>query len=198
MKKLWVCLFVLGMVFGLGEVAARAQSNTSKIDVFLGYSFMTSDLADFNQNLNGYGFSIAANLNRHFAIEGDFSGHNGTLDLTNPSSGVAESQDQNDYYILFGPKAQINVGRVNLFAHFLVGPALLRFQDVNTVTGATIDSLKNAPFTAGIGGGADWNFGSGRFGWRILELDDLFSRTAGATSGQLNNLQLETGLVFHL
>jgi opacity protein-like surface antigen len=175
---------MLALLMGLASAPAHAQD--SKINLFAGYSFGTNNLYDYDPTLNGYGAAFAYNLNKHIALEANFTGHNGTSTLESeaPSvddNGYVDILRQDMYTYTFGPKISQRVGNFTLFTHFLVGGAHVHEGYTEKCTPATggdeetcsssqyTSSTKGNGFAFKTGGGVDWNHGI--WGIRFLEVD---------------------------
>lgn len=181
---------LLGMTVG---VASRASAQTTKYNVFGGYSYGTNGvfapfLGPFSLTmptvLNGYGAAFTVNLTNHIGLEANFTGHNGTptIQYQPPTSndGYRDSVNASEYVYTFGPKLFQNIGDFSLFTHFLVGGVHLDNTVKETCIPGTSDTCgtpnpsvlfaqKGSGFAFKTGGGVDWNHG--RWGIRILEVD---------------------------
>jgi hypothetical protein len=215
---------VLGLVFCL--VSAPAHAQDSKINLFAGYSFGTNNLYGFDPTFNGYGLAFAYNLNKHIALEANFTGHNGTATLESylPSTddnGYTDVLRQDMYTYTFGPKLSQRVGDFTLFTHVLVGGAHVHegyTEKCVPATGEDEESCSSTQYTSGskgngfafkTGGGVDWNHGM--WGIRILEVDYIraeINTTENETCSECtsiytynaaaNDFELATGFTINL
>lgn len=112
MKKA-LSVLALGLVSGLGVFAQEI----SKVDMFVGYSFLrvNSEQQIPAFTMNGGLINFGFNVNNHFAAEAEFAGyHNGNIN--------DKQFDTTSYSYLFGPR--FSVGRskkVDPYVHFLFG-----------------------------------------------------------------------------
>src|SRR5437879_13302253 len=90
---------VLSFVLVLFAVAAVAQYNYSKAQVFGGYQYT---LFDGGVNANGFNGAITGNLNHWFGVAADFSGAYKNV------SGV----DTKTYTYTFGPQVAMRRGEI--------------------------------------------------------------------------------------
>jgi len=175
--------------------ASSSGDSFHRINLFVGYSFLSNDLAvvranGFQQLEHGYAGSATLNLSANFGLLVDFSGHNGSLTV----GGTHQTEDQ--YYYLAGPVVSHTFGKARISGHVLVGVA-------NQHLGVSGVGEKQGNFAAGAGGAFDWMF-SHHVGWRVLQFDYLTSifnnSSVGPFSGngRVNNVRGSTGLVFHL
>src|SRR5437762_5077077 len=102
-------LIGLMLLLGLFSLAAVAQENYSKAEIFGGYQYTRFD---GGVNANGWDTAVTSNLNNWFGIGGDFSGAYKSL------SGVSI----NNYTYTFGPVVSLRRNEAfTPFAHFLIG-----------------------------------------------------------------------------
>jgi hypothetical protein len=205
-KKLLFGLAAMGLAAGLSGGAAQAQS---KMQVFGGYSYNSGganqyyciEICSPGTSNNGYAASYAYSFTPHIALEGAFSGYDGT---TTPfsyapgtiDSGYAVKDDAKKYFYTVGPRLSYPVGDFSMFSHFLVGGAHIHETITETCTPSengcgTPNPLKETDSGNGlafkVGGGVDWNHGA--WGIRLLELD--YVRTQLNISGTTNQPQYE-------
>lgn len=225
-KKTWVSLaVVIALFLSFGGSIAKAQD--SKMDVFGGYSFATGNCFNAcdidDPGFHGYALAYAYNLNRHIALEANFSGHNGTETTysyapTTDSTGYQYQSNVNIYTYTFGPRFSIPVGSFTLFSHILVGAAHLNSTETDTclpATGSDEEGCGNpskyhyvyngSGFATKIGGGVNWNHK--RWGIRILEADFVHGEVStkerydGGNSYQYvssgSGFELATGVTFN-
>ena len=189
---------------------------------FLGYSYLDTNITEgnvFGDSCNdlcdgragapkGFQGSVTWMANPHFGLTADFSANFGGPTATDPDGDHTRDRlDTNNYYFLFGPTVAAPVGNVVLFAHGLVGLARL-FADESFSECATCAFFReetnqiNTGLAVGLGGGADWMFHGGKVGWRIIQVDWLWSDNNLETSsfgahGSVSALRIGTGLVFN-
>ncbi len=182
MRKL-VCLF--GVIF-LFAVAAAAQ-DTSKADVFFGYSYVRANPATAGVpsfNLHGGSASLAFHPWGSLGIVGDVGGyHNGNV----LGSGLGTTV----YTYLFGPRFSYRRSeRVVPYVQALFGGAHATGNFFGT------SNSRNA-FAMTAGGGLDIN-ATRHVGLRLAQVEYFLARFEefpGTRSSQ-NNLRLSTGIVF--
>jgi hypothetical protein len=146
--------------------AAAQDPSTPKAEVFLGYSYIRSDGANFR----GWNGSVAGNVNNWFGIVGDFSGHYFPL------------ANVNLYTYTFGPRLSYRKNaRVTPFVHALVGGA--------RVGGG---GVSETGFAANVGGGIDIK-ASESIAIRAIQVDALVTNLGGSTT---TDPRLSFGVVF--
>jgi len=169
-------LAVLVAVLMLGGFAA-AQQDTSKFDVFGGYSYFngSSSGAAGRFSLNGWNGQGTFNFMPWLGATADFGGYYGS-----PFNVTA-----NDYTFLFGPTVNIHTPHMTPFVHALFGAD--RFH-----AGALGGAINDTAFAMAVGGGVDIPV-KGIFAIRAGQLDWL--RTEHYSNTQ-NNMRFSTGVVF--
>ncbi|HUK30599.1 MAG TPA: outer membrane beta-barrel protein [Candidatus Acidoferrum sp.] len=223
-KQVLIGLLAVGLVICLTGASAHAQD--SKMSVFAGYSFGTSNNGCqfeecFDPTLHGYAASFTYNFNRHFALEANFSGRNGDNTLfsqpvTSSENGENFFERQDMYFYTFGPRLTMPVGKFSIYTHFLVGAATIHTGTIDKcILSSTADSecfstetssAHGTGFALKVGGGADWNHG--RWGIQILEVNfirteiqttanDCVGCTPFMTPFAANNVELTTGVKFN-
>jgi hypothetical protein len=191
----------LTILFCLTSVAQSShQVNTPKLEFFGGYSFLHQyDNGEFQ----GWEASLSGNINRWFALKGDFSGHYAEEDFTAvtlppPSTFTfpAETFHQSIHYFLGGPEFSYRRTKWRLYAHALVGAAHGHQSLIvhNPPPGFMVGSngVEDTGFAFGVGAGGDWMF-SKRIGWRVAQADYLEHRFDGEYQ---NNVRISSGLIF--
>jgi len=185
-------------LLGLSAMSVQAQ-DMSKITLFGGYSALDSGFGtDFygRQTLQGYTLQGTANLNDHVGITADFSGHNGSEVISNCTDCTPGKQLQDVYFFTFGPTLTQNVGKVNIFAHFLAGGVH------SHVSCTDCEDPTNTAFAAIVGGGVDYN-ASRHWGLRLIQMDFAFAHATQYCTGcysyqySANNLRVSAGITFH-
>ena len=183
--------------------AATAQIPTSG-NVFVGYSYVSSDLnRDFKgldpspggnrASLNGWNGSLEGKVLPFVGIVADLSGHYGSENFLAPAPplcgppelGCIVSAKAKMYSAIFGPRVSVPIGKFTPFAEALFG--------VSHISGSGSGfSNSNTSFAEAFGGGVDYRIIHG-LGFR-LEGDLLQTRFFSNTQ---NNVRLSTGLVLH-
>ena len=180
MRKL---LCVLGLVC-LASVSAAAQ-DSSKIDLFAGYSFLHTgpgiNATSFNAN-GGVG-SVALNLTSWGGLVAEV----GVIHATKISS---TDVDASAYTFLAGPKLSLFHGsRLSPFAQVLAGV-------VRTDPAFNLTPKTHYTFAVSPGVGLDWN-ATRHFGIRLAQVDYLFTRMPTSTNQvNWNNFRYSAGIVF--
>lgn len=173
-------LALLALLLLAFAVTAVAQ-NVPKAEVFGGYSYLRVDTgisgAD-KVSLNGWNAALAGNLNRHFAIVADFSGHYGSPDV------LGVQVKSNQYSFLFGPQISNRSGKIMPFAHALFGGSRARAE----VAGV---SSTDTAFAMALGGGVDAQVYQG-IAIRIIQGDYLMTRFGDERQ---NNFRISAGVV---
>ena len=178
MRKL---ALLAGLVF-LFSLNASAQD--SKVDVFVGYTFLHTsppiNLSTFNSN--GGVASAALNFNSWFSgvieVGGVHASHIGGADV----DATAET-------VMAGPK--ISLFRRSSFSPF--AQALFGFMHTNPGYNQTAISRDNFAFSPGVG--LDWNPWS-HFGIRLAQVDYLLARIPTSTNQvNWNNFRYSGGVV---
>ncbi len=196
--KRWALL--LGVVL-LFSVAASAQDENPKAEVFGGYSYVrvnASGLPGFN--MNGGSASFSYNPTSSFGIVADFGGyHVGKIGST--------SVDGNVYSYLFGPKLAYRSGRFTPFVQALFGgahasgsatgapvtPGAVRVRaQAQAVTSIFGSSVSENTFAMTLGGGLDLNATS-HIGIRLIQAEYFMTRFVSETQ---NNARISAGVVF--
>jgi opacity protein-like surface antigen len=188
MRKLLFGVFLMFLV----PMAAMAQADYPKADLFGGYSYFRANPEKFN--LNGWNASATANITDWFGVEGDFSGHYG-------APGIFGFQipyvNINSHTFMAGPKLTYRSNKIEPFAHFLIGAA-------RASTGAFGYSVSDTALAAAVGGGIDINV-SKSLAIRAIQADYLMTRFQtvpqiffSGLSDQQNNFRFSVGLVLKL
>jgi hypothetical protein len=168
-------LIGLMLLLGLFSLAAVAQENYSKAEVFGGYQYTRFD---GGVNANGFNGALTGNLNHWFGVAADFSGAYKNV------SGV----DTKTYTYTFGPQiAMRRGGAFTPFAHALFGG----FHSSASANGI---SASDSGFAFMLGGGADVKIAPA-LSVRLLQFDWLSLHSNGSSDN--NNMRLSTGVVFH-
>ncbi len=171
MQKTWIGV-VLSLLFPL---AAIAQDEYPRAEIFGGYSYFRSNPEGFN--LNGWNASVTGNVNSWFGVEGDFSGHYGSPEVFGIENPFV---DVNSHTFMVGPKLSYRSKSVTPFAHFLIGAA-------RAGTGTLGYSVSETALAAAIGGGIDINV-SESIAIRAAQADYLMTRFNSYTQIMFNRL----------
>jgi opacity protein-like surface antigen len=152
----------------LMAIAAHAQDDYPKAEIFGGYSYFSADISfddpfdddgedffDEREGVHGFGFSIAGNFHPNVGIVGDFSYHKRELEVP-----FGDDVDFSTFVFLFGPRFTARGERVEGFGQFLVGGVRRKVEDFDS----------NTDFALGIGGGLDIKV-SDNFAVRAIQLD---------------------------
>jgi opacity protein-like surface antigen len=191
--KRWALL--LGVVL-LFSVAASAQEEVPKAEIFAGYSYVRangSGLPGFN--MNGGSASVSFNPWSSLGIVADFGGyHTGNIG--------GQSVDGNIYSYLFGPKLAYRSGRFTPFVQTLFGGAHASATEAAPLPTVRVrrqlalsgfgSSVSEDAFAMAIGGGLDVNATS-HIGIRLIQAEYLMTRFASDTQ---NNARVSAGVVF--
>ena len=179
-------LLCAALLFSLNSTA----QDSSRVEIFGGYTYTRYPVFNLysgpwtRTGFSGWDASAAFRLTPHLGLEGDFSG-------------AYTSYTVNSYYYslrtyMGGPRVSANFGKLDLYAHVLVGG--LTFHSQNG--GATGTS-----FAAALGGGVDWWL-KPHFGVRPGQFDYLVNTNSAAFGGNSgpsqprSNYRLVTGVVF--
>lgn len=172
-------------------VLAQSRPDDARADVFVGYTFASTDLLETPEVVPGTrtGFhggtaEFAWNASRHIGITGQFSG-------VRTSQRISDSNvDAHLYTFLFGPKFSQRVDQFQLFAHTLFGAAHANIS--SKLEGAS--NVSDTDFALAIGGGVDWvGRGNGHFAWRVAQLDYMMAQVYGSHTSYD---RVSTGVVF--
>ncbi|MFZ0561129.1 MAG: hypothetical protein WBX02_10475 [Terriglobales bacterium] len=173
--------FVALIIFlGLFSLPLTAQS---RLEVFGGYQYLHIGGSDgvSGQGFNGWDAAVTGYFNKFVGVTGDFSGAYKTLD------GVSAHV----YSYSGGPVVAFREGKVNPFAHFLVG---------GETTGASADgvTVSTNGFTMMFGGGVDVKVAHD-ISYRVADVDWVYYHFGGVDGGpsssQSNNVRITTGIV---
>lgn len=191
MKK---AILVLAVLF-LGASQARAQDSYPSVEVFGGYSYLSTDVSiddpfdddgddffDEREGFHGVGFSVAGNLSRSVGIVADFSYHKKEIELP------GEDVDISNLLFLIGPRFTARGERVEGFGHVLIGGVRGKVED--------LDSDVN--FALGFGGGLDIK-ASDSFAVRLFQIDYIpvrFENPITEDDEWSHNLRFQIGVTY--
>ena len=188
MRKLWFGVSLMLLI----PMAAMAQGDYPKAELFGGYSYFRSNPDGFN--LNGWNASATANITNWFGVEGDFSGHYGSPRVFGFEVPFV---DVSSHTFMAGPKLTYRAKTVVPFAHFLIGAA-------RASTGAFGFSISDTAMAAVAGGGIDINVNKS-LAFRAIQADYLMTRFEpgtqllfGGFDNRQNNFRISAGLVLKL
>jgi len=128
-----------------------AQSAPDRLEVFGGYSYLSSDFTgSVSGGVSGWNFSAAVRLFRYVGVVGDFAGFspNGPSPTLCPSCSGGPSASYSTY--MGGPQISVRIGRFQPFAHALFGATKGSFTRTDQQFGGDF-----SPFTLAFGGGVD-------------------------------------------
>jgi opacity protein-like surface antigen len=170
-----VCLVLLG------AVAASAQGEVQKAEVFGVYSWAGGDF-------HGWNASVTGNVNRWLGLTADFSGH---YSDGGPADVVRERQRAHS--ILVGPRFSLRRKRATPFAYALFGGIRYR-AELSAPALNFFVSGEDTGFNMALGGGLDVKV-SRRVAVRAFQLDYMRPTFFGETH---NRGRLAFGLVLRL
>jgi opacity protein-like surface antigen len=174
----------------------RSVSETPAVELFGGYSYARIDFTEIG-HFNGHGFdaSVAANINKYFGIEGDFSRHYSTL-LSATFLGSDVDAKLQTYTVMGGPRFTARSNAATIYGHALFGFAHVRGEI--TALGFSLSTSQNG-FAAAFGGGVDVNIHR-RVAIRAVQAEYLLTRIRGVFDEPRtqNNLRLSAGIVIRL
>jgi len=183
-------------------LAAFAQSNNPKAEVFGGYSYFQANASEFKNlynwnNLNGWDASVAGNFNKWFGVEGNFSGYYGSPSVLGFNIPLLKV---NYYTVMGGPKLTYRSGAIAPFTHFLIGAARGSF--AGGIGSFNLNLTDQTALATAVGGGFDINLGK-HLAIRAVQADYLMTRFNPITefpfsglSERQNNLRLSAGIVY--
>lgn len=126
-----------------------AQSPPNRIEVFGGYSYVSSDFTGtVSGGVSGWDLSAAVRLFRYVQVVGDFSGFSPSGPNPCPACSGGPSARYRTY--IGGPQISVRVGRLRPFAHALFGATKGSFTRTDEQFGGDF-----SPFTFAFGGGVD-------------------------------------------
>lgn len=183
--------FAVALLLGVLPLHLMAQDNP-KFEVFGGYQYLNIGVysaSPFNAGgFNGWNAAAAANLSKHFGVEGDFGGAYNYLRISRISAKI--------YTYAGGPVVYMNKGRLKPFAHALVGGIHLTTSESGSPSG------RWNGYTVMVGGGVDAKVNT-RVAVRLVQADWLYYNFTSTTvqGAQIlglshsNNVRISTGVV---
>ncbi len=192
--KRWilVCSLVLACSF-----SAKAQ-DSSKVDVFGGYSYLRFQVPNAGLNGNGGSGQVTYNFNPMIGFTGDFGGYHFSEGGRGGSGTI--------FTYLFGPKFTLRRGKWSPFVQALFGGAWVGAGIEGECDGARraqgevcgASSSLNS-FAMALGGGVDYKL-MDHISIRLFDADYLMTRfnvgIEGTNSTQ-SNVRISTGVVFN-
>lgn len=187
-KFLIIAAFIL-----LVSIPARAQDTYPTVEIFGGYSYLSTDVTfdnpfdddeddffDDREGFHGAGFSLAGNLSRSVGLVADFSYHKKELDVPF----FADEIDSSALIFLFGPRFTARGDRVNAFGHILIGGVRTKVEEFDSETDLAL----------GVGGGIDIK-ATDKFAIRLIQLDYIPVRSEGLFDDKewFHNLRFQIG-----
>jgi len=171
------------------SVAASAQEENPKVEVFAGYSYVRTMpgfvVPDFN--MNGGSASVSFNPTRDVGIVADFGGYH-------ISQLGSKSVDGNLYSYLFGPKLVYRSGRWAPFIQALFGGAYL--SRITPDPAFVYGSVSQTAFAMAIGGGLDVN-ATKHIGVRLFQAEYAMTRFGVVHAADTqDNARISAGVVF--
>lgn len=178
MRK-FVLIFV--MFFLAGVVAAQVPTSGN---IYLGYSYYSTDMTGNRGSLNGWEASLEGKLFPFIGIVADFNGDYGSLKFPVFCGPGVCPVDASAHIlnVLFGPRVSFSVGKFRPFAEVEIGASHA------TTHGFGSDSS----FATAVGGGLDYRL-IHFVAWRI-EGDYLHSSLFNGSQG---NARISTGIAVH-
>ena len=167
-----LCIPALLAIFAFA-VPAKAQEETSKTDLYLGYDYLRVNSGGTAFNFNGGSGQLAYNVNHWLGAVAEFGGY---YTGTGFRAGILS--------YLFGPRINFRPhGRLTPFAHVLFGG------------GRTIvDSPQNA-FAMSAGGGLDFKI-SEHFAVRPIQAEYFRTNFTDGARNRQNDFRYSAGIVF--
>jgi opacity protein-like surface antigen len=187
-----VCSLVLACSF-----SAKAQ-DSSKVDIFGGYSYLRFQVPNAGLNGNGGSGQVTYNFNPMIGLTGDFGGYHFSEGGRGGSGTI--------FTYLFGPKFTLRRGKWSPFVEALFGGAWVGAGLDTECDGARraqgevcgFSSSLNS-FSMALGGGVDYKL-MDHISIRLFDADYLMTRfnvgIEGTNSTQ-SNVRVSTGVVFN-
>lgn len=179
---------------------SSSLSGQTKGDLYLGYSFISSDLSIGAANavsssssgrasLNGWEASASVKVFPWIQAVADVAAGYGTAPVvfSSPLGSVKLNVNTNLHTYLFGPRALVSVGRLRPFAQAFFGVA---HQSVSANAFVTNVSERDTGFAFDLGGGVDVHLVS-RLAWRV-QADYLQTNLFNSTQ---HDPRIGTGIV---
>jgi opacity protein-like surface antigen len=201
MKKL---SFLASLVVLCLPLAASAQEESPRVEIFGGYSFLRVDLgavptdavpgADLSKlDTHGFNLSFAGNVARHVGIISEFSQFTKTESFNVLGSPIADGVNVKFRVatLLFGPRVTLHRGKVEPFVHALFGAARATAEAPDL--GVSAGDAAYA-FAYALGGGFDVKVHK-NLAIRVAQLDFLQARSGGES---FNNFRFSVGVVIRL
>ena len=201
---------LLAVLIACPAQLARAQDDGRKVEVFGGYSYLTTDLEepdaplDRFDNLNGLNVAVTGYATKRLGATFDFAAYFRNQTETIPGGTIRFRSRSFNY--LGGPQFRLpNHTRMTPFVHALAGVSNNRFAYRATATGATTPaadvSVSVTDFALALGGGLDVRVNR-RVALRLfqVEYNPVFLRDRPELNTQggrrVDNVRYSIGLVF--
>jgi hypothetical protein len=179
---------VLALVLLLGASAnAEAQTESSRVDIFTGFSMMHIDakgLTTAANNVTGWGASVTNNITKNVGITFDSGGFYRKVDAGTSRQNVSA------YSVMAGPTISFPTKKISPFIHVLIGAGFLTARGNSTSRTFSEHAVAGAA-----GGGFDMPVAKS-VSIRVIEAD--FFPVHHATGGNFKNIRWRSGLVFRL
>jgi len=208
---MWKRFLSVSAIMFVASMSAHAQE-IPKVEFAATYSLLVSDIdALDNEALHGYGLSVHGNINRHFAVVGEWTadhGASGPVTVQQPGTiNLFPEVDTRVQVFLVGPRATYRHNRATVFGHYLLGWGNQKVEDEKSGfrTG-------NGELAMALGGGLDIYLGK-QVSLRTAQFDYLpihtdintrltrpnsqgFSTVDNNASSWTHNVRFQTGIVF--
>ena len=200
MKKHWMFgVAVLVLLISLSGVTAQAQGMNAKLEIIPLYNFMSNGFGDARLGNHGYGLEVAYNINDNVGFMAAFSGNHGTTTPfsfgCDPTCSFNETQRQDFVTGTFGPIFYHHAGDFRMFSKALAGVSRGHWSARQTFPGSPGSfnefGEKGTGFALRVGGGVDYR-NTGRWGWRVIQLDYTFGNMNADGFDTCNGCTLET------
>jgi opacity protein-like surface antigen len=169
-KSFWVLAFLAIFAFVL---PARAQDETPKAELYVGYDYVRLNSGGTPFNFNGGSGQLAYNVNHWLGAVGDLGGYYTSNGF---HAGIISYQ--------FGPRINFRGhGRVTPFTHVLFGGA------------RSIDISPENTFAMTVGGGVDFKI-SEHFAIRPVQAEYFRTNFTDGANNRQNNFRYSAGIVF--
>jgi opacity protein-like surface antigen len=174
MKK----LVLASLVFAFLPLLSRAQEETPKAELYVGYDYVRLTTGGYSFNFNGGSGQLAYNVNDWLGVVGDLGGY-----YTNNGfrAGIISYQ--------FGPRVNLlgnglrGHGKVTPFAHILFGGA------------RSIDVSPENTFAMTVGGGVDFKI-SEHFAIRPVQAEYFRTNFTDGANNRQNSFRYSAGIIF--
>jgi outer membrane protein with beta-barrel domain len=200
MRKWVILLAVVSLPLVL---AAQSTSDSSKADIFGGYSYLRNS----GNSFNGWEGQGTYWVTKHVGATADITGEYRTAISFDPFSSVSINANQRLLTYMFGPTVGGRFGKSTVFAHALFGGAhsnLSAGVGLPFIGGFSTGLASASTFAFALGGGLDFGV-SKHFAVRPVQidylhtnfssLDALASGFSSGTTAQQNSFRYSAGVV---